>query len=740
MPDQTKDFVAVFIDWDNIAISTAADLNGAVPDVKRIVQTAQQYGTVLVARAYAEWTATSERLMVYRAGIDTMYAPTFRYETDPVTQTSRGKSLADPCMVADCVDILHLLPSLTTFVVVSGDKDLIPVVRLAQLRGKKVVVIGPDYAAGVLREIADEFISYRKVIEAGNGRVLPDTDLSQPSRHRPLGRSIGSQPMEQGSGPSGRSSRGHQGSHPVSRTRGQEARPLVAHAEIAGSVAPASPPSIHEVLAAEPAIKPEIQPEAVDRQAPDMHTLHTTVLEILRQRTAEGKPRTRATNLKDSLMVKVPGFSERRYGFSKFKDFLIAMEKAGVIDLTSAGPVHWVSLPSPSIAETEEVAAPQVEPRTQEGQESGAAEAVDHGQQDAELVRFLLDLKDRSRWLTYTYVLTNLITHLSKIRPGQNAEVAARAVLNQLVQDGLLRVDREPQEVEVGGIRHRVRMCHIEESHPLVRQIMGTEGGKSATSEAGETPGGATEEGTNAPSQLGAVSETPPADALGEGFDVDEGADAPAAGQPRQEQGTDQTTTQSSAAEGEGPPQGHEYAKPTGPDKPDGGHDAWPEAAGIVNEVQQAILESQRQAESNGEHAVEPSFVKGIGAISGVSLEDAYSALGRIVRESTGPKKPRVGMAGLKSKLNGALGHFEEQEFGFSRFKDFLMAAEKAGYVGLERTGTTIFVSPRFDAAVPEAVETVSELVREPEKASEAAPEKRRRRGGSRKTPVETIA
>ena len=162
-----ENYVALFIDWDNLAISTAADFGGATPTFVPSFKVAQRYGTILLARAYAEWQVPSDRLAVYRAGVDPIYAPTFRFEPDPVGGPARGKSLADPCLVADCIDMLHLMPAVTHFVLVSGDKDLIPIVRLVQLRGRKVVVIGPDYVAAILRDMADEYISYRSLVESG---------------------------------------------------------------------------------------------------------------------------------------------------------------------------------------------------------------------------------------------------------------------------------------------------------------------------------------------------------------------------------------------------------------------------------------------------------------------------------------------------------------------------------------------------------------------------------------------
>lgn len=735
MPDQNKDSVALFIDWDNLAISIAADLGGATPDVRRIVQTAQQFGVLLIARAYAEWTSTSERLGVYRAGVETVYAPTFRYETDPITQTPRGKSLADPCMVADCVDILHLLPSITTFVIVSGDKDLIPVVRLAQLRGKRVVVIGPDYAAGVLREIADEFISYRKVIEADEGRatVSETIDLNHVVKRRPSTRISVAQSAEPAGLNSSRPSRGLRSASSQSRHRDQDGRRPTTQMEAPGIIA-----LPHEAPAIEPAIKTDGQLEPAENKLPDLQGVFATVLEILRQRTSDGKPRTRATNLKDALMVKLPGFSERRYGFSKFKDFLTALEKTGSITVSSAGPVHWVSLPDAVTAQLEQPTAQTIEQSVDGVRTPEIPETQDLDAQQSELVTFLVDLRNRSRWLTYTYVLTNLITHLGKIRPGVNAEAAARTALNQLVQNGVLRVDREPQEVEVGGIRHRVRMCHLEETHQLVSQIIAAGEAEVARAEqeraaVGQDPVCAT--------QTTPQTEVQPEDAEWATEKVEMAAEALASDEAREDDrsirvgpsayqfveperfgerqvegypaqvedrrgGEEPSVLQAPGTTTQPSPVSGEYTMPKPVSPGELREDTWPEAAGIVNDLQQALLESRNLSEigterSKDEQAVEDRLAaeplstsaSGVLTGSGTSLPGALSALRQVVLESTTPTKPRVGIAGLKSKLNGALGHFDEQEFGFSKFKDFVAAAEKAGYVRMERVGSATWIS-----------------------------------------------
>jgi uncharacterized LabA/DUF88 family protein len=165
--DPTMDQVALFIDWDNLVISNYADRGVNRPDLEIIVRKAQQYGTLVVARAYAEWQVLVDRLEVYKAGVEPIYAPVFHSGGDLSGQMGRGKSLADPIMVTDCIDFLHLLPTVGTYVLVTGDKDMMPVVRLAKMRGRRVIVIGPDYVANVLQQVCDEFVPYRILLAQG---------------------------------------------------------------------------------------------------------------------------------------------------------------------------------------------------------------------------------------------------------------------------------------------------------------------------------------------------------------------------------------------------------------------------------------------------------------------------------------------------------------------------------------------------------------------------------------------
>src|SRR5207245_4418530 len=177
--------VVLLIDYDNLQICASRDTPGRDLQLTPVVQLAQRYGTVILARAYAEWNLSTERLAVYKAGIEPAFAPVLRTESD-----RSGKSLADTVMVAEGMDMLWTL-SPEVVVLATSDKDLIPLVRVAKQRGAFVVVLGSDFTAIPLREMADEHITYRQLITDAAGRFATEAGpgrqpaaLPEPSRRR----------------------------------------------------------------------------------------------------------------------------------------------------------------------------------------------------------------------------------------------------------------------------------------------------------------------------------------------------------------------------------------------------------------------------------------------------------------------------------------------------------------------------------------------------------------------------
>ena len=177
--------VVLLIDYDNLQICASRDTPGRDLQLTPVVQLAQRYGTVILARAYAEWNLSTERLAVYKAGIEPAFAPVLRTESD-----RSGKSLADTVMVAEGMDMLWTL-SPDVVVLATSDKDLIPLVRVAKQRGAFVVVLGSDFTAIPLREMADEHITYKQLITDAGGRYTTEAGparqpaaLPEPARRR----------------------------------------------------------------------------------------------------------------------------------------------------------------------------------------------------------------------------------------------------------------------------------------------------------------------------------------------------------------------------------------------------------------------------------------------------------------------------------------------------------------------------------------------------------------------------
>jgi uncharacterized LabA/DUF88 family protein len=158
--------LAIFIDWENIYISTVTEY-GAKPNVSAILEKAREYGRVVSAMAYADWTDGDFRdapPTLYSNGISPRYISA-RYFPGGRSQKRRTNSI-DVMLAVECSDFLHYHPQVDTYVLVTGDGDFIPLVSLLRSRGKKVVVIGVSEATSYhLIESADEFISYASLLE-----------------------------------------------------------------------------------------------------------------------------------------------------------------------------------------------------------------------------------------------------------------------------------------------------------------------------------------------------------------------------------------------------------------------------------------------------------------------------------------------------------------------------------------------------------------------------------------------
>ena len=169
--------LAIFIDWENIYISTVSEYKSK-PNVSAILEKAREYGRIVSATAYADWTEGDFRQApptLYSNGISPRYISA-RYFPGGRAQKRRTNSI-DVMLAVECSDFLHNHPQVDTYVLVTGDGDFIPLVSLLRSQGKNVVVIGVSEATSYhLIESADHFISYSSLLEEDRAARTRDVE------------------------------------------------------------------------------------------------------------------------------------------------------------------------------------------------------------------------------------------------------------------------------------------------------------------------------------------------------------------------------------------------------------------------------------------------------------------------------------------------------------------------------------------------------------------------------------
>ncbi len=166
--------VAVYLDFDNIVISRYDQVHGrnsfhkdkakglekdrldsAIVDVGAIIDFASSFGTLVLTRAYADWSADVNAAyhgqLVGRAVDLVQLFPAAAY----------GKNGADIRLAVDAVEDMFRLPDLTHAVIVGGDSDYIALAQRCKRLGRYVVGIGVAGASSrSLAAACDEFVTY----------------------------------------------------------------------------------------------------------------------------------------------------------------------------------------------------------------------------------------------------------------------------------------------------------------------------------------------------------------------------------------------------------------------------------------------------------------------------------------------------------------------------------------------------------------------------------------------------
>lgn len=162
------DRVAMFIDFENLVYglenNEAARGRGdeLTLDVERLVRFARDEGRLIIARAYADWrsrSANQHQRDLYVQGIDTINVLGRRHGTEI-------KNSVDVALAVDAVEALFV-HTFDTFVLISGDRDFLPLLRCVRSHGKRVIGVSVrESASRDLPNLCDRFVFYRDLWRA----------------------------------------------------------------------------------------------------------------------------------------------------------------------------------------------------------------------------------------------------------------------------------------------------------------------------------------------------------------------------------------------------------------------------------------------------------------------------------------------------------------------------------------------------------------------------------------------
>jgi NYN domain/OST-HTH/LOTUS domain len=321
--------IALFVDFENLAIG-ARD-RGEKLDMAIVMDALSERGRVVVRRAYADWNLFAD----HRSDLVAQ-----RIELTEIPQRTgmTKKNAADIKLSVDAVEMAFQRDFITTFVIGSGDSDFTPLVLKLRELNRRVIGFGVEGSTSqLLPGACDEFLFYDRLVGPGEAKTAPrrrrkkpgdksddsareGSDLDEVSRLVTQTVS-GLQRSMDGPVISSMIKRALLRKDPTFaegdygfRTWGE----LVRHLEAAGVI---------ELRAGSAEGDPVVD-FPVNGEGRPFKLLQEVVAEI-EQRS--GPPPL--SGLKNELRRRMPGFSEKNYGYGGFLQFVKAAAARGVLEL-----------------------------------------------------------------------------------------------------------------------------------------------------------------------------------------------------------------------------------------------------------------------------------------------------------------------------------------------------------------------------------------------------------------------
>jgi hypothetical protein len=305
---QEDERIALFLDYENLAIG-ARDGLGVTPfDFGPIADALAERGRVVVRRAYADWSSFDEdRRLLARAQVELIEIPQ--------RMGASRKNAADIKMAVDAIQLAFERGFVTTFAIGTGDSDFTPLVHKLRELDKRVIGIGVQSSTSALLPPAcDEFLFYDR---------LPGVEPSQ-------------QPRPRGRGGRGRQPVAAPPAAPPSNDPAPSRNDVAAPSEDQSTAAPPLGGSVRSPVTV-PSFSSGATPIAMTGDEPvadaadqDVGALVARTLAGL-QRHADGP--VLASRLKRAILRKDPTFDEADHGFRGFRELLRHLESERTVTL-----------------------------------------------------------------------------------------------------------------------------------------------------------------------------------------------------------------------------------------------------------------------------------------------------------------------------------------------------------------------------------------------------------------------
>lgn len=156
--------VAVFWDYENVKIAAQGI---QAPLAESLVDYSQSQGHPRLKIVYSNWRREKESL------VQALYSLGF----EPIHVSTGKENAVDVKLTVDCLNTAYQYPDVQHFIIVTGDRDFVPLVNALKTLEKRVTLIGrAEVASNQLLLSADEFIDLEKL---GTGEA-DEATLSKP--------------------------------------------------------------------------------------------------------------------------------------------------------------------------------------------------------------------------------------------------------------------------------------------------------------------------------------------------------------------------------------------------------------------------------------------------------------------------------------------------------------------------------------------------------------------------------